>query len=288
MAITYDPDDGRYLDEADVRSELTRVFDICDGCRLCVELCTVFPTLFEMMDRNGDHDAGRLTPAQQDQVVDECVQCKRCFDHCPYTPDLHEWKVDVPRTMLRAEAMQYGAGIVSLRAKARLQITGRADLFGTIATSMSSLANRLSGAQPPFARQRFSTWFAKRRVAAPLSSSTTRRASGDAVSDLRRRVPGHRGRPRPRRAVRRRRGGVLAERRRLLRRTVAARRRRRALHQGRQEEREDAGGRDSSRRRCRRAAIGVPPRPGERTIPTTSRGPMPNSSRRTPSMPPTG
>ena len=45
MAIIYDPKDARYLDEADVRSELTRVFDICDGCRRCVDLCTVFPTL---------------------------------------------------------------------------------------------------------------------------------------------------------------------------------------------------------------------------------------------------
>ncbi|MET0909170.1 MAG: 4Fe-4S dicluster domain-containing protein, partial [Ilumatobacteraceae bacterium] len=178
MTITYDPTDGRYLDEADVRAELTRVFDICDGCRRCVDLCTVFPTLFEMLDRHGDHDAGRLTPAQQDHVADECVQCKRCADHCPYTPDVHDLAVDFPRLMLRAEAMQYDIGIVSMRSKVRLMIAGRSDLVGRLATSaspMRSVANRLFGATPPFAKQRFSTWFAGRTAVAV--ESTPRRGA---------------------------------------------------------------------------------------------------------------
>ena len=84
MTITYDPKHPKYLDEADVRDELTRVFDMCHGCRLCFKFCTSFPTLFEMIDRHDDHDAGRLTPAQQDQVVDECFQCKLCYVNCPY------------------------------------------------------------------------------------------------------------------------------------------------------------------------------------------------------------
>ncbi len=32
MTITYDPKHAAYLDEADVRNELTRVFDVCGGC----------------------------------------------------------------------------------------------------------------------------------------------------------------------------------------------------------------------------------------------------------------
>ena len=88
MTITYDPEHPKYLDEADVRGELTRVFDLCHGCRQCIELCTSFPTLFEMIDRHDDHDAGRLTPAQQDQVVDECFQCKLLLRQLPvHAPD---------------------------------------------------------------------------------------------------------------------------------------------------------------------------------------------------------
>ena len=59
-----------------------------------------------MVDKHEDQDAGRLTPAQQDQVVDECFQCKLCYINCPYIPELHEWALDFPRLMLRADAMQ--------------------------------------------------------------------------------------------------------------------------------------------------------------------------------------
>ena len=36
MTITYDPHHPQYLDETDVRGELTRVFDLCQGCRMSV------------------------------------------------------------------------------------------------------------------------------------------------------------------------------------------------------------------------------------------------------------
>ena len=59
MTSIYDPTEPIYVDEAAVRAELSRVFEICHGCQLCVTLCTSFPTLFEMIDRHDDHDAGR-------------------------------------------------------------------------------------------------------------------------------------------------------------------------------------------------------------------------------------
>ncbi len=59
-----------------------------------------------------------MTPAQQDQVVDECFQCKLCYVNCPNIPELHEWKLDFPRLMLRADAMQHEHGIKSTRSKA--------------------------------------------------------------------------------------------------------------------------------------------------------------------------
>jgi glycerol-3-phosphate dehydrogenase subunit C len=183
MTITYDPKHPLYLDEADVRDELTRVYDLCHGCRLCFKFCTSFPTLFDMIDQHDDQDADRMTPAQQDQVVDECFQCKLCYVSCPYIPELHEWKLDFPRLMLRADAMQHKHGIKSTRSKATTQVMGRTDLLGKVATSAAPMANKIVNAEPgsmvrkvtakvsgvsavrllpPYAKQRFSTWFKKR------------------------------------------------------------------------------------------------------------------------------
>jgi glycerol-3-phosphate dehydrogenase subunit C len=174
MTTTYDPHHLGYLDEADVRSEITRVFDICQGCRRCVALCPSFPTLFEMLDRVEDHDAGRLTPAEQDQVVDECVQCKLCHVTCPYTPDLHAWSVDVPRLMMRADAMRFATGQVPVLEKTASHLLARADLVGRVGTALAkiggaSLVRRLR----PFATQRFSTWFDKRAKAARKNLTAT-------------------------------------------------------------------------------------------------------------------
>jgi glycerol-3-phosphate dehydrogenase subunit C len=183
MTTIYDPKDPKYLDEADTREELTRVYDLCHGCRLCFKFCTAFPTLFEMIDEHDDQDAGRLTPAQQDQVVDECFNCKLCYVNCPYIPGLHEWDLDFPRLMLRADAMQTANGLKSTRDKATTQMMGRTDLLGKVATATEPIADKVITAKPgstvrkvmskvtgvsavrllpPYAKQRFSTWFKKR------------------------------------------------------------------------------------------------------------------------------
>lgn len=183
MTITYDPKHPKYLDEADVREELTRVYDLCHGCRLCFKFCTSFPTLFSYVDKHEDQDAGRLTPAEQDQVIDECFQCKLCYVNCPYIPELHEWALDFPRLMLRAQAMRHATGQVTLRKRATTTIMGHTDAVGTIASAASTVTNKVMGARPnsivrkavaatagvsavrllpPYAKQRFSTWFKKR------------------------------------------------------------------------------------------------------------------------------
>jgi glycerol-3-phosphate dehydrogenase subunit C len=183
MTTIYDPKDPKYFDEADVREELTRVYDLCHGCRLCFKFCTSFPTLFEMIDRHDDQDAGRLTPAQQDQVIDECFQCKLCYVNCPYTPALHEWALDFPRLMLRADAMRHANHQVSARSKLTNTVLGHTDLVGKAATLAAPIANKVLGAPqgsivrkaiekvtgvssvrllPPYTRQRFSTWFHRR------------------------------------------------------------------------------------------------------------------------------
>jgi len=183
VSTIYDPKHPLYLDEADVREELTRVYDLCHGCRLCFKFCSSFPTLFEMIDAHDDQDAGRLTPSQQDQVIDECFQCKLCYINCPYIPGQHEWSLDFPRLMLRADAMRHANGQVTVREKVTTSVMGRTDLLGKVSTATATVTNKAMGAEPgslirkviektagvsslrvlpPFARMRFTTWFKRR------------------------------------------------------------------------------------------------------------------------------
>ena len=50
MTVTYDPQHPSYFAEADLRGELTRIFDLCHGCRLCFNLCPSFPSMFSAID----------------------------------------------------------------------------------------------------------------------------------------------------------------------------------------------------------------------------------------------
>jgi glycerol-3-phosphate dehydrogenase subunit C len=180
LTVTYDPENPKYFDEGDLRAELGRVYDLCHGCRLCVSLCPSFPTLFDFIDAR-DGAVEEMTPAEQDQVVDECYQCKLCYVKCPYVPP-HEWQLDFPRLMLRAEAVNVENN-ASLKDKLTTQMLGRTDLLGKLATTTPKLANATVGTPgsvirrtmekvvgvaaervlPPYAKTRFSTWFRKRR-----------------------------------------------------------------------------------------------------------------------------
>ena len=142
MTITYDPDHPSYFDEADLRAELTRVYDLCHGCRLCLSLCPSFPTMFNLIDAK-DGDVAALTSTEQDQVVDECYQCKLCYVKCPYVPP-HEWELDFPRLMLRAEAVNnrhHG----TIKGKITTQALGRTDLLGQVGTKTAALTNAMIG-----------------------------------------------------------------------------------------------------------------------------------------------
>ncbi len=102
-----------------------------------------------------------------------------CEVKCPYTPAQgHEWALDFPRLMLRASA-------VRKRADGRKLVDhalARTDLVGTVGSLTAPLANKamekpgspirklmekVSGISaqrvlPPFAKQRFSSWFKRR------------------------------------------------------------------------------------------------------------------------------
>jgi Fe-S oxidoreductase len=138
--------------------------------------------MFEAIDRH-DGEVAALTLAEQDQVVDECYQCKLCYLKCPYVPP-HDWAIDFPRLMLRAGATRKAHGTSRLagwRAAAADQALGRTDLAGRVGTALAPVANRAlrpgslprrlmertvgiaaERLLPPYAKERFTTWFKRR------------------------------------------------------------------------------------------------------------------------------
>lgn len=170
------PRDAVYWDRQALIDEEKRVFDICNGCRLCWNLCPSFPALFDavdaldedlaldegdrpsvQVDEHGNHagmaeHAHRAAPradimGQQDalkrlplavhqQVVDLCYQCKLCDPICPYTPP-HEFAVDFPRLMLRHRAIDAREHGVKLQDR----VLGNPDLVGRLGTTMPLIAN---------------------------------------------------------------------------------------------------------------------------------------------------
>jgi Fe-S oxidoreductase len=104
-----------FYDPAKVEQELERVFDICHGCRRCVNLCTAFPTLFDLVDASPTLEVDGIPKHDFAKVVDQCYLCDMCYmTKCPYVPP-HSWNVDFPHLMLRAKAVKFRRGGASLR-----------------------------------------------------------------------------------------------------------------------------------------------------------------------------
>jgi Fe-S oxidoreductase len=95
-----------FYDEEALTKELTRIFDICHGCRRCFSLCNAFPTLFDAVDASSTGELDGVDKKVYWQVVDHCYLCDMCFmTKCPYVPP-HPWNVDFPHLMLRAKAVR--------------------------------------------------------------------------------------------------------------------------------------------------------------------------------------
>ena len=222
MTATYDPTDPKYFDPAALREEVDRVFDLCHGCRLCFNLCPSFPTMFTFIDAN-DGDVSALTDAERDQVVDECYQCKLCYVKCPYVPP-HEWELDFPRLMSRVHAVRQKQG-VGVKERLTDEFLARTDALGRASVAAAPVVNWATGTPgswprrvmektvglaserllPPYAKQRFTTWFKQGQAPGRCAEGGRRRLG---LPDVLRGVHGARGGARHR-------GGLRAQRRRM-------------------------------------------------------------------------
>jgi glycerol-3-phosphate dehydrogenase subunit C len=173
------PRDPRYWDATDLEQELRRVFEVCHGCRMCVNYCGSFPDLFARVDRDierkGAAGAEALDAADFASVTNLCWQCKLCYIKCPYTADeAHPWLVDVPRLLTREKAQRSRRSGVPLQDK----VLGEPQILGQLGSgAFAPLANFVNANRlvrrvnekvlgissefplPPFASRSFEKWF---------------------------------------------------------------------------------------------------------------------------------
>src|SRR5438876_26500 len=162
-------DNPQFWDGAHMESELHRVFEICNGCRLCFNLCPSFDVLFRRIDELDphreeaegkhieggkiveEHEAGELLKhvkvstenpvgllqdADKERVVELCYECKLCFPKCPYVPP-HEFAVDFPKLMLRSKMIGAREDGIAFRER----FLGATDLVGSVMTKVAPIAN---------------------------------------------------------------------------------------------------------------------------------------------------
>jgi glycerol-3-phosphate dehydrogenase subunit C len=165
-------------DEASLSAELTRVADICQGCRRCFSLCPSFEVLFKGLDvAEVDGDAEKLPKKVLDDFVDLCYECKLCLPHCPYIPP-HRWAVDVPHLVLESRNVRRMETGLPLRER----LLSRPDALGRMSSIVAPVANFVNAlplarwvmertvgisAQkelPRFVWQTFTRWFETREA----------------------------------------------------------------------------------------------------------------------------
>jgi Fe-S oxidoreductase len=125
------------IDSKQLEKETLRIYEVCDGCRRCFNLCPSFNTLLHRIDAC-EGDVTKLTPVDHRHVVDECYYCKLCFNHCPYTPP-HHYEIDFPDLMVAWKkhlAAEHGVRL-------RDRLLTMTDAVGRLGSATASVANRL-------------------------------------------------------------------------------------------------------------------------------------------------
>lgn len=167
------------VDAKQLEKETLRIYEVCDGCRRCFNLCPSFNTLLDRIDVY-EGDVAKLTSGDHHQVVDECYYCKLCFNHCPYTPP-HHYQIDFPHLMVvwkKRLAAERGV-------RWRDRLLTMTDAIGKLGSATSSITNRLLGSRLVrrvldrmmgihqdrrllhFSGETFPHWFGRRSSATP-------------------------------------------------------------------------------------------------------------------------
>ena len=167
-----------------LEKETLRVFDVCDGCRRCFNLCPSFNTLLDRIDEY-ESDVSKITAQDFERVEKECYYCKLCYNHCPYTPP-HDYEIDFPRLMAAWKKHRVAEGGASFRDKLLVQT----DLIGKIGSWTAPFTNwslktrwvrsvmeRVLGVHRNrhvllFERESFSAWWGRNRP--PSATSATK------------------------------------------------------------------------------------------------------------------
>ncbi|NOY06704.1 MAG: 4Fe-4S dicluster domain-containing protein, partial [Chlorobi bacterium] len=146
--MVFDHTEPVYWDKEDLKKEMFRVFDICNGCRLCDNLCPSFNKLFRRIEEEDDrltavksldNPVAFLTDRDYEEVTDLCYQCKLCYPKCPYTPP-HDYLLDFPRLLTRAQAIRVREKGISFRDK----LLSDPDRAGSIGSKFPRLMNWLN------------------------------------------------------------------------------------------------------------------------------------------------
>ncbi len=171
--LSYDAAEAKYWDPGALDGEVRRVFEVCNGCRLCFKYCDTFPSLFDLLDHRHEGDVRRLAPAEVGSVMDSCFQCKLCEVQCPYTPrDHHEFQLDFPALVHRYRSVRARGGKVPLRDRF-LHDPDSAGRMARLSFGLANVANRTRPLRvlmekaigvhrdkqlPEFAAQAFDEW----------------------------------------------------------------------------------------------------------------------------------
>jgi len=176
--------EASFYDEEALGHELTRVFEICHGCRRCFNLCQSFPTLFDAIDESATMELNGVDQRVYWKVVDHCYLCDLCFStKCPYVPP-HPWNVDFPHLMLRAKAVRARRDKPSLRDRVLTSTDAVGRLAGIpVVAEVVNAANRNGLARKLLER----TLRVDRRAPLPAYHPRTarRRLKGKLRTDLR-------------------------------------------------------------------------------------------------------
>ena len=170
----YNPNEPLYWSEQNLLEEEHRQFAVCDGCRLCWNLCPAFPALFDAANAV-ENDVAKLEQPAFDQINDLCFQCKLCWVACPYT-EPHEYDLDIPKLLERAKFIKAKSKGIPLAKKLIGDQDRLGKMAGGFAAPMTNFTNKFAPTRkivgvmlgvhpdailPKYQTETFAGWFKK-------------------------------------------------------------------------------------------------------------------------------